>query len=154
MLARLSFAVCRLLVVLFILLTSIYCLLAWIPFTYQQVVKGGLLPALTMFVKWHPQIYWAILTLAAGTLLPDVRRPKTRWLAVTFLAAHSAAGFWLQGNPLLAGLHNELRSFYWSLVTLVPLLKLALQAPLQHLMPEGLELTVPLPVPLLVTLRV
>ena len=125
MLARFSLAVCRLLVVLFILLTSIYCLLAWIPFTYQQVVKGGLLPALTVFVKWHSQIYWAILALAAGTLVPDVRRRKTRWLAVTFLAVHFAGGFWLQANPLLAGLHNELRSFYWSLITLGPLFWLA-----------------------------
>ena len=121
MLARLGFTVSRLLVVLFILLTSIYCLLAWIPFTYQQVVKGGLLPALTVFVKWHPQIYWAVLVLAAGTLLPDMRRRKTRWLAATFLAVHFAAGCWLQANPLLAGLHNELRSFYWSLITLAPL---------------------------------
>jgi hypothetical protein len=125
MLARLSFAVCRLLVVLYILLTSIYCLLAWIPFTYQQVVKGGLLPALTIFVKLHPQIYWAILALAAATLLPDVQRRKTRWLAVAFLAVHLAGGFWLQGHPLLAGLHNELRSFYWSLITLGPLFWLA-----------------------------
>ena len=115
----------RVLIVLFFLLTSIYCLLAWIPFTYQQVVKGGLLPALTVFVKWHPQIYWAMLALAAATLLPDVHRRKTRWMAATFLAVHCAGGFWLQVHPLLAGLHNELRSFYWSLIALAPLLWLA-----------------------------
>jgi len=125
MLARLAFAVCRLLVVLFILLTSIYCLLAWIPFTYQQVVKGGLLPALTVFVKWHPQIYWLMFALAAGTLRADLRRPKTRWLVLTFLGVHGAAGFWLYAHPLLSGLHNEVRSFYWSLVTLAPLVWLA-----------------------------
>jgi hypothetical protein len=125
MFSRFLLAIGRLLIVLFFLLTSIYCLLAWIPFTYQQVVKGGLLPSLTVFVKWHSQIYWAMLALAAATLLSDVSRRKTRWLAVTFLAAHGAAGFWLQGHPLLAGLHNELRSFYWSLVMLAPLLWLA-----------------------------
>jgi glucan phosphoethanolaminetransferase (alkaline phosphatase superfamily) len=125
MFSRFLFAISRALIVSFFLLTSIYCLLAWIPFTYQQVVKGGLLPALTVFVKWHPQIYWTMLALAAATLLPDVRRRKTRWLAATFLAAHGAGGFWLQGHPLLAGLHNELRSFYWSLITLGPLLWLA-----------------------------
>ena len=125
MLARLGFAVCRVLVVLFILLTSIYCLLAWIPFTYQQVVKGGLLPALTVFVKWHPQIYWVIFTLAAFTLLADLRRPKTRWLAMAFLAVHGACGLWLSAHPLLASLRNELRSFYWSLITLAPLAWLA-----------------------------
>jgi len=122
---RAATAVCRLLVVLFVLLTSIYCLLAWIPFTYQQVVKGGLLPALTVFVKWHPQIYWVVFALAAGTLLADLRRPRTRWLGITFLAVHCATGFWLSAHPLLSGLHNELRSFFWSLITLAPLVWLA-----------------------------
>ena len=121
MVTRTLYAVARLLLVLFFLLTSIYCLLAWIPFTYQQIVKGGLLPALTVFVMWHSKIYWAALALAAATLARDLRRPGTRVPAIGFLAAHAAAGAWLVEHPLLAGLHNEIRSFYWSLAALAPL---------------------------------
>lgn len=125
MVTRALYAAARLLLVLFFLLTSIYCLLAWIPFTYQQVVKGGLLPALTVFVSWHAKIYWAAFALAGITLAPDLRRPRTRALAIAFLAVNAAAGAWLVAHPLLAGLHNEIRSFYWSLIALAPLVWLA-----------------------------
>jgi glucan phosphoethanolaminetransferase (alkaline phosphatase superfamily) len=125
MFARFQFAACRLLVVLFFLLTSIYCLLAWIPFTYQQVVKGALLPALMVFVKWHPLVYWAVFALAAVSSLNDLRRPRTRWLVLAFLGGSAAGGLWLQAHPLLAGLRNEVGSFYWSLIALMPPMWLA-----------------------------
>jgi len=125
MIARFLLPAGRVIVVLFFLLTSIYCLLAWIPFTYQQVVKGGLLQALNLFARWHPQAYWVVLAVTVATLMPDLRRPGLRWIAAAFLVTHVAVGVWLLCDPLLASLCNEMRSFHWSLVTLVPLLWLA-----------------------------
>ena len=50
---RLLFGLARLCVIGFILLSSLFALLAYIPFTYQQVHKGGLLPWLIVFGKLH-----------------------------------------------------------------------------------------------------
>lgn len=132
MLGRCLFALGRAAVAVFFLLTSLYCLLAWIPFTYQQVVKGGLLPALGVFVTLHPKIYWLVLAIAAGTLGPHLRVRKTRLPAMAFLAVHAAAGVWLTRHPLLAGLHNEVRSLYWSLAALLPPVWLAIIDWLTH----------------------
>ena len=41
-LAKILFAV-------FFILSSLYCVLAYVPFTAQQVVKGDLIPALNVF---------------------------------------------------------------------------------------------------------
>jgi hypothetical protein len=48
--ARLSFG-------LFFALTSSYCLLAYIPFTYQWVIKCTLVAWLPVFVKFHTVLY-------------------------------------------------------------------------------------------------
>src|SRR5258708_14307109 len=45
----------------FFLVTSLYCLLAFIPFTYQQMVKAHLLPALSQFAELHPALHVVIL---------------------------------------------------------------------------------------------
>lgn len=124
--SRLLFGLGRLCVVLFILLSSIFCLLAYIPFTYQQVVKGGLLPPLTQFAILQPRLYWLALLIAGLTMISDLRSRKTRWLAIAFLAVHAAAGIILNLHPVLASLRNEVSSFVWSEIILTPLLWIAL----------------------------
>jgi len=58
----------------FLLLTASYCLLAYLPFTYQQIVVEAPLPWLSMFVRAHPYLYWLVLVLQIVTLVPDLRR--------------------------------------------------------------------------------
>jgi len=43
------------------LMTSLWGLLAYVPFTYQQVHKGKLMPALNAFGQAQPVIYWGLL---------------------------------------------------------------------------------------------
>ena len=71
--ARISFCV-------FLLLTSIYCLLAYVPFTYHWIVKGELLWWLPFFVKYHPCLYLAALGLVVPTMARDIHRERTRRL--------------------------------------------------------------------------
>jgi len=92
---RVLFGLGRLAVTGFILLSSIYALLAYVPFTYQQVHKGGLLPWLTTFGRLHSKLYWVALAVACATLAPDFRRARARWAAVSFAAAHAVAGLLL-----------------------------------------------------------
>lgn len=115
----------RLLFALFFLLTSSYCLLAYIPFTYQWVIKCTLVKWLPVFVQLHSLFYWAAIALAALTLAPDLRRARTRGLSIGFILLHATAGVILLFHPLLSNLSNDDRSYYWSLISLFPLLWIA-----------------------------
>ena len=110
---------------IFVLLTSIYCVLAYIPFTYEQIHVAGLLPWLTTFVKIHSYLYWLFLAALIPALMPDLRRPETKTLVYGFLAFIVVVGIWLLWRPLLIGLRNDFRSFVWAMGSLVPLAWLA-----------------------------
>jgi hypothetical protein len=122
---RFLFVTGRLCFLAFVLLTSSYCLLTYIPFTYHQVNLGGLFPWVTTLVKFHPYLYWAALALVALTLAADLEARKTRALTLGFLLLHSAAGIVLLFHPLLAGLGNDRKSLLWSMAWLAPLLWVA-----------------------------
>ncbi len=99
-----------------LLLTSFYCLLAYVPFTYQQVLKSELLNVLVVFSRIHIWLYW----LAFGFLATTVR--LKRWL----LAGLALIGVVLLFRPLLPNLENNEVSYYLSLLSLVPLLAVAI----------------------------
>jgi hypothetical protein len=124
--ARIAFGIGRISVIVFVLLSSIYIVLAYIPFTYQQVIKGDLLPWFTWFARVHPKLYWAALAVACATLAPDFRRRGTRLLAVAFAAVHAGAGVLLQSAPLLARSRAGGTTLFWAFVSLSPLLWIAL----------------------------
>lgn len=106
---------------LFILLTCSYCLLAYVPFTYHQMILAAPLPWLSMFVRLHPYIYWGVLGILVLTIAPDLRRRETRILAIGFLVFCAGLGIILLFHPLLSGLKNEIQSLYWGFAFLLPL---------------------------------
>lgn len=124
-LGRALFSGARLVFCLFLLTTSLYCLLAYIPFTYHWVVKGELFAWLPVFVKYHPCFYLAALGIVAPTVARDTHRAVTRRLVLCFYVFYIAAGAWLIFYPLLPALENDASSFKWSLISLTPLLWLA-----------------------------
>src|ERR1700674_1459257 len=125
MLVRLAFILARLVVATFVMLTALYCLLAYIPFTYHQIHLGGLLAWVTAFAKYHPYLYWPAF-LAGGLTVPSLRQEGARFLTVVFLCVYGAAGVWLFFKPLLVGLDNTIQSLYWCLAALTPLVWMAL----------------------------
>jgi arylsulfatase A-like enzyme len=124
-LSRALFSGARLSFCLFLLTTSLYCLLAYIPFTYHWVVKGELIAWLPVFVKYHPCFYLAALGLVAPTIARDMQSAETRRLVLSFYVIHIAAGAWMILWPVLPALENDASSFKWALVSLSPLLWLA-----------------------------
>jgi hypothetical protein len=116
----------RLMFVIFFLMTSSYCLLAYVPFTYQWVINCTLVKWLPVFVTLHPYLYCVVVALVGLTLIPDLRDSGTRRLAIGFIGCHVIAGASLLVHPLLSSLANNDRSYYWSLISLIPLLWLAL----------------------------
>jgi hypothetical protein len=125
MLFRIAFVAGRLVVGVFVILTAGYCLLAYIPFTFHQIHMGGLLPWLSSFAQFHPLLYWPVFVVAAATL-PSLRNDRSRLLSVIFLFVYLMVGIDLALHPLLAKLHNDTQSLYWCLLSLLPLVWLAL----------------------------
>ncbi|MBZ5638559.1 MAG: sulfatase-like hydrolase/transferase [Acidobacteriia bacterium] len=124
-LARLAFGA-------FWLLTAAYCVMAYVPFTYVQVIQSDVVPSLNTFARLHPYLFWAALAAAGLTMREDVRRPATRVAAVGFLAASAIAGVTILFHPLLASLTNDASSLGWAFVALVPPVWLAALDVLGH----------------------
>ena len=120
MLFRLGFVAARLVVAAFMILTAGYCLLAYIPFTFHQIHRGGLLPWLSTFADYHPWFYW-IAFLAAAASLPNLRNDRTRAFSITFLAVYLVIGVDLAVHPMLVNLQNTTQSLYRCLFALIPL---------------------------------
>ncbi len=129
---RLVFFLARFLFAFFVLFTSGYCLLTFIPFTYQQFHVGDLLLWLTVFVKYHPFIYLAALGIVAPTLLESRPNKATNAAVTGFLAVYLLAGVALVIHPLLINLRNDSMSLVWCMISLTPMLWIGVIDWLEH----------------------
>lgn len=109
----------------FLLLTSIYCLLLSVPFSYFGFIHHPLLAWLPAFVQLHGLIYGALICVLALTLIPEVRAKSTRTAVLGFLAFNLGAALYIWRTNPLAGLQLDLRSYVWSMMSLLPLAWLA-----------------------------
>lgn len=115
-----GFVVARLVFTGFCLLTSVYCLLAYLPFTYLQVIEFKVAGWTGSFAQFHPWLFWAAFACVGWTLVPE-RRSRASGLLAGFLGAGVVAGAILAFSPLLAGIQNEFRSLVWASAWLLPL---------------------------------
>lgn len=123
-LRRLLVLIPRFIFTAYFAVSAFYCLLAFNPFTYGQVVRFQLVTGLTVFVQWHPWLYWIAALCAAGTLLPDMREAPRSMLAVGVLALLVAGGVALGVHPVLPTLGNNDTSLMWAHAFLAPVLLL------------------------------
>ncbi len=114
----------RLIFLSFFILTSVYCLLAYIPFAYFQFLKFNHVAALTVFVKFHPLIYWAVVALAFFGVRQEWRGEKTRRLTQILFGFLGVIGLALVIHPVLAAIQNNFASFVFSVIALIPILLL------------------------------
>ena len=124
-LTRWQVLLARLLFLTYVLFTASYCLLCYIPFTYQQVHVGELLPWVTRLSHWHSILFWPVLVAALLTILPDLKGGSSRYLALGFAGSAVLVGAALLIHPLLPNLRNDFSSLGWCLLSLMPLLWLA-----------------------------
>jgi len=99
----------------FVVLTSLYCILAYVPFTYYQFLQFDHVASLTLFVKVHHLLFAVLVFGLAFSLQEDRRAPRTRLLAVGFLVFHAGVALYLLFRPLLPNLENDSTSLAWSL---------------------------------------
>lgn len=87
------------------LFSATYCLLAYLPFTYQAVLKFNMVSWLPAFLRWHPALF---LAAALANALVDGR---SRGLRRAFHGLVLLAAVGLLLRPLLPRLENTLASF-------------------------------------------
>jgi hypothetical protein len=119
-LTRYLFLPVRAIFFLVILLSSFYSLLAYIPFTYEQVHKGGAIEAWQAFARFQPFAHWLTLILLTYTLRGELSNRRTKMLTGVFLLFELLIGVLSLFHPVLRHLQNNNSSFVLSLIFLAP----------------------------------
>jgi hypothetical protein len=107
----------------FLLLTSLYCLLAFLPYTYYAVIKALPYAWMAWFVRHHAPLFW--LTAAAAAAV--YRRGRNRTLYLASFGFLACAGVFLLFRPFLADIGNDRTAFWagiaalWAIVLVVSL---------------------------------
>ena len=120
------FALLRLAVAAFALLTTAYGVIAYSPFGFQIFIGPRVFAPVNQFAAWHHVWYGVAYLAGAASVFPDLARPRTRGLVLGYLAVFGAIGVWLAFSPLLPTLGSDRRSLIVALASLAPLLWLAL----------------------------
>lgn len=105
----------------FFTLTSLYCLLAFIPYTFFFLIKEPPYAWLIAFARYHTVFYWVAVAAAFLVYWPQRKRPLVL-LAWALLVATST--FFTVRN-FLPNIQNNWTAFTVSLTVLIPMLLLA-----------------------------
>jgi hypothetical protein len=111
----------------YFVLTSIYCLLAFLPYTFFFLIKAPPYAWMPWFVRHQSALYWlaAAAAVAANWNVRAAWRKRQREFVFGVLVI-VAAGTYLAFHPFLATLEDNRQAYWWSLIALVPLVLFAL----------------------------
>ena len=111
----------------YFVLTSIYCLLAFLPYTFFFLIKAPPYAWMPWFVH-HQALLYCLAAVAAVAANWRVREAWTgrnhNFLGGTILLA--AVGVYLAFRPFLATMDDSRKAYWWSLASLLALIALAL----------------------------
>lgn len=106
----------------YFLLTSVYCLLAYLPYTYYAVIKAPPNAWIPWFATHHVLIYWILLLCGVCMYWPQKGTGKF----LVFWGAFTMGGILLALHPFLLKLQSNSSAYAWSIASLVPLILMAL----------------------------
>jgi hypothetical protein len=106
---------------IYLVLTSIYCLLAFLPYTYVALIKEPPYAWMPWFADHHALLYW--LALAGIAVARWTKEKKVSFLAMSGILA--IAGVYLSVRPFMPTLQDNQTAYRWSVVALVPLMLVA-----------------------------
>lgn len=109
----------------FLLLSSIYCLLVSVPFSYFGFIQHPLLAWLPGFVKFHGMVYCILLAAISITLIPDLACRERRKASGAFIAINGVVAVYLLATGALGKVQLDFMSYWWSVLFLFPLIWLA-----------------------------
>src|SRR5262249_36014190 len=116
-----AIAIGRALNALLFLFTSIYCLLTFSPFAYEQFIQPHVVAWLSNFVLLFAAFYWLGLCVTFLTLVPHLKTSSHRAVAWSYLIVAGAAGLAITWMPILPGGNQPSRSLTIALLALVPI---------------------------------
>jgi Sulfatase len=105
----------------FFLATTVYAILTYSPFAYEQFIQPNMIAWLSNFVFLHTDFYWLTLCVTVLTLTPQLKGGRGRLLAWAYLAASVAGGVILSVARVLPEGDTPARSVAVALVALVPI---------------------------------
>ena len=105
----------------YFLLTSLYCLLAFIPYTYFFLIKAPPSGALITFTQYHSWLYW----LAVAAAVVGFWEHRRRALALAAWISMSGMGIFFTAENFLPHIQNNWTAYACSIVVLLPVLLLA-----------------------------
>lgn len=109
-----------------LLLTSIYCLLAYLPDFYYAFIQASFQPWLRWLIRFHPYVYTALLGVLGISLVLEKRAGEDKRQAwIFFFAQASFAIYFFLARPF-SSIGNNSLSYIWSLILLVPVFLLGL----------------------------
>jgi len=106
---------------IYLLLTSIYCLLAFLPYTYFALIKAPPYDWMPWFAHHQAALYFFAL---AGVAIAEWQGEKGSKFAMIF-GGLTVAGCGLAARPFLPALQDSWPAYAWSLIALVPMVLLA-----------------------------
>ncbi len=106
----------------YLILTSIYCLLAFLPYTFVALIKEPPYAWVPWFAHHQASLYFLALALV---LAADGAKAKKLDGYVLF-GVLALAGSFLIARPFLPGLEDNWIAYGWSLISLLPLVLIAI----------------------------
>jgi arylsulfatase A-like enzyme len=112
----------------YFVLTSLYCLLAFLPYTFCAFIKTPPYAWMPWLAHHQAALYWVAIAAAmlSGWPVLDWRRhwrKDRRWQVLIGLLF--ACGAYVTLRPFLPGLQNNNAAYYWSLTALLPLIAIS-----------------------------
>jgi len=123
--------VLRLIVGTYFVLTSLYCLLAFLPYTYCAFIKAPPYPWMPWFTHHQAILYWicgATTILAVEGISPRVWKFSSLRF-VSLVSVVSLIGIYLTARPFLPTVESDRPAYLWSLASLFPVIALSLFRP-------------------------
>ena len=111
----------------YFVLTSLYCLLAFLPYTYCAFIKAPPYPWMPWFTHHQAALYWlaALAAVVANWEVKQSWQQKNRSFLVG-VGVSTLAGIYLTARPFLSTLQSNRAAYVWSLVALLPVVALSM----------------------------
>ena len=111
----------------YFVLTSLYCLLAYLPYTYFFLIKSPAEAWMPWFAHHQAALYWmaAAAAIVANWRLGEAwaRRDRRFFIGI---AVAAAAGIYLTIHPFLPSVEDNRAAYWWSLAAVAPAIAVAL----------------------------
>ena len=102
----------------FLLLSALYCLLAFLPYTYCSLIKAPPYAWIPWFVRHDPALYWLALGAGVGAYWP-LHKGKSKLL---LFGLQAGVGVYLAAWPVLPSLHSDWTAYLCGLGALALLI--------------------------------